>query len=86
MRYFVSNTAEYGDIISGEKIINNSSKKAMKEILKDIQNGTFAKEFMLESKSGYIRMNAERKNLHNHKIEKIGRKLRSMMNLENENS
>ena len=79
MRYSISNTAEYGDMVSGPRVIGCESKKAMKEILKEIQNGTFAKDFILERKAGYARMNAERKNLANHKIEQVGAKLRGMM-------
>lgn len=79
MRYSISNTAEYGDMISGPKVINEESKKAMKEILKDIQQGSFAKDFILERKAGYARMNAERRNLANHPIEKVGQSLRNMM-------
>lgn len=79
MRYSISNTAEYGDMISGPRVINAESKKAMKEILKDIQEGRFAKDFILERKAGYARMNAERKNLANHPIEKVGTRLREMM-------
>lgn len=79
MRYSISNTAEYGDMVSGPRVINAESKKAMREILKDIQEGRFAKDFILERKAGYARMNAERKNLSSHKIEQVGEKLRSMM-------
>lgn len=79
MRYSISNTAEYGDMVSGPRVINAESKKAMKEILSDIQEGRFAKDFILERKAGYARMNAERKNLASHKIEQVGEKLRAMM-------
>ncbi|STO97297.1 ketol-acid reductoisomerase [Helicobacter canis] len=79
MRYSISNTAEYGDMVSGPRVINAESKKAMKEILKDIQEGRFAKDFILERKAGYARMNAERKNLNAHRIEKVGGRLRAMM-------
>lgn len=79
MRYSISNTAEYGDMVSGPRVINAESKKAMKEILKDIQEGRFAKDFILERKAGYARMNSERKNLASHKIEEVGERLRAMM-------
>lgn len=79
MRYSISNTAEYGDMVSGPRVINVESKKAMKEILKDIQEGRFAKDFILERKAGYARMNSERKNLASHKIEEVGERLRAMM-------
>lgn len=79
MRYSISNTAEFGDYVSGKKVIGCESKKAMKEILKNIQNGTFAKEFILEKQAGYTKMNAERNIMQNSLIEKTGNKLRSMM-------
>jgi ketol-acid reductoisomerase len=79
MRYSISNTAEYGDMVSGPRVINEESKKAMKDVLTDIQNGVFAKDFVLEGQAGYPRMNAERNNLRNHPIEKTGERLREMM-------
>ena len=79
MRYSISNTAEYGDYISGPRVINESSKEAMKQILKEIQNGKFAKDFILEGQAGYPRMNAERNNMAESKIEQTGKKLRAMM-------
>jgi ketol-acid reductoisomerase len=79
MRYSISNTAEYGDMVSGPKVINEESKKAMKKILDEIQNGKFAKDFILEGESGYPRMTAERNLLKVHPIEKTGLKLRAMM-------
>lgn len=79
MRYSVSNTAEYGDMVSGPRVINEESKKAMKDVLTEIQNGVFAKDFILEGQAGYPRMTAERQNLANHPIEKTGARLREMM-------
>ena len=79
MRYSISNTAEYGDYVSGPRIIGEESRKAMKEILKEIQNGKFAKDFILERKAGYVRMNAERQLTENSLIEQTGKKLRAMM-------
>jgi ketol-acid reductoisomerase len=79
MRYSISNTAEYGDMVSGPRVVNESSKAAMKQILKEIQNGQFAKDFVLEGQAGYPRMNAERNNLRAHPIEVTGRRLRAMM-------
>ena len=79
MRYSISNTAEYGDYVSGKRIINDESKKAMKEILKEIQDGRFAKDFILEKKAGYTRMNAERANAKRSLIETTGNDLRAMM-------
>jgi ketol-acid reductoisomerase len=79
MRYSISNTAEYGDYVSGPKVINDESKKAMKQILKEIQDGRFAKDFILERKAGYTRMNAERANTERSLLEQTGKKLRAMM-------
>ncbi len=79
MRYSISNTAEYGDMVSGPRVINAASKQAMRDILTEIQNGTFAKDFVLEGQAGYPRMNAERKNLAAHPVEITGEKLRDMM-------
>ena len=79
MRYSISNTAEYGDYVSGPRVINDESKLAMKQILKEIQNGVFAKDFILEGQAGYPRMNAERKNSRASRIEQTGSKLREMM-------
>ncbi len=79
MRYSISNTAEYGDYVSGKRVINEQSKKAMKEILEEIQDGRFAKDFILEGQSGYPRMNAERANAKASLIEKTGISLREMM-------
>ncbi|TET87748.1 MAG: ketol-acid reductoisomerase [Sulfurovum sp.] len=79
MRYSISNTAEYGDYVSGKRVINAESKQAMKDILTEIQDGRFAKDFILEGQSGYPRMNAERANARASKIEQTGVKLREMM-------
>ena len=79
MRYSISNTAEYGDYVSGKRVINKESKEAMKEILKEIQDGRFAKDFILEGQAGYPRMNAERNNARASLIEQTGVKLREMM-------
>jgi len=79
MRYSISNTAEYGDYVTGPKVINKESRKAMKEALKNIQNWSFAKDFILEWMAGYPRMNAERKNMENSQIEITWRKLRAMI-------
>jgi ketol-acid reductoisomerase len=79
MRYSISNTAEYGDYVSGPRVVSCEAKKVMKQILLEIQNGQFAKDFILERKAGYPRMNAERSKTDNSLIEQTGRKLRSMM-------
>jgi ketol-acid reductoisomerase len=79
MRYSISNTAEYGDYIAGKRIINDESKQAMRDLLKEIQDGRFAKDFILEGAAGYPRMNAERNNQKETLIEKTGVELRAMM-------
>ena len=79
MRYSISNTAEYGDYVSGKRVINDESRQAMKDILTEIQDGTFAKDFILEGQAGYPRMNAERNNARASNIEQTGVKLREMM-------
>lgn len=79
MRYSISNTAEYGDYVSGTRVINEQSKQAMKDILTEIQNGKFAKDFILERKAGYVRMNAERNISQASLLNKTGEKLRAMM-------
>jgi ketol-acid reductoisomerase len=79
MRYSISNTAEFGDYVSGKRVVDERSKAAMKEILKEIQDGTFAKNFILERKAGYTKMNAERKLSDESLLNKTGEKLRAMM-------
>ena len=79
MRYSISNTAEYGDYVSGPRVIGDASKAAMKQILAEIQNGQFAKDFILEGQAGYPRMKAERKNAQSSLLEQTGEKLREMM-------
>ena len=79
MRYSISDTAEYGDLIVGKKIIGESSRAAMKDALKRIQNGDFAKEWILENQAGRPVFNAIRKKEAEHIIEQVGKKLRSMM-------
>ncbi|APD06646.1 ketol-acid reductoisomerase (NADP(+)) [Flavobacteriaceae bacterium UJ101] len=79
MRYSISNTAEFGDYVSGPRVINDESKKAMKAILSEIQNGTFAKNFIKEGESGYPIMNQKRKETKEHLIEQTGARLREMM-------
>ena len=79
MRYSISNTAEFGDYVSGRRVVDERSKAAMKEILKEIQDGTFAKNFILERKAGYTKMNAERKLSDESLLNKTGEKLRAMI-------
>ena len=79
MNYSISNTAEYGEYVSGKKIINSDTKKRMKEILNDIQSGKFTKQWMDECKNGQKNFLKMRKDLSNHPIEQVGEKLRALM-------
>ena len=79
MNYSISNTAEYGEYISGKKVIDNKTKERMKEILKNIQSGKFAKQWMDECKNGQKNFLKMRKELSEHPIEKVGKKLRDLM-------
>ena len=79
MNYSVSDTAEYGGMSRGTRVINAESKKAMKEILSEVQSGKFAKEWLDEYNSGQKNMNKLREETKNHPIEIVGAKLRSMM-------
>ncbi len=78
MRYSISNTAEYGDYITGPKIITEDTKKAMKQILSDIQDGTFAKNWLLENQVGAPHFMAMRKRAAEHPCEKVGEELRKL--------
>lgn len=78
MRYSISNTAEYGDYITGPKIVTDETKKAMKKILSDIQDGSFAKEWLLENQVGCPHFNAMRKNEAEQPLEKVGAELRKL--------
>ncbi len=79
MNYSISNNAEYGEYVTGPKVINEESRKAMREALKDIQQGEYAKKFILEGASNYPSMTAYRRNNAAHPIEQTGAKLRAMM-------
>ncbi len=79
MRYSVSDTAEYGDYVSGPRIVTAATKKEMEKILKEIQNGTFAKNWIAENEKGRPFYNKIKKEQQNHQIEKVGAKLRKMM-------
>ena len=78
MRYSVSNTAEYGDYVTGPKIITEETKKAMKKVLSDIQDGSFAKEFLQEMAQGGNRFNAMRKAAAEHPAEVVGADVRKL--------
>ncbi len=79
MRYSISNTAEYGDLTRGPRIITDETKAEMKRILTEIQNGEFAREFILENQAGAATLKAKRRLGREHPIEKVGEQLRSMM-------
>jgi ketol-acid reductoisomerase len=79
MRYSISDTAEYGDYVSGPKVINEQSRAAMRQILADIQNGAFAEEWIDENQQGRPKFKAMRSAETEHQIEAIGRMMRRMM-------
>jgi ketol-acid reductoisomerase len=79
MRYSVSDTAEYGDLTRGRRIITEDTRKEMRKILEEIQNGQFAKEWILENQANRPQFNALRKREQEHLIEKVGKELRAMM-------
>jgi ketol-acid reductoisomerase len=83
MRYSISNTAEYGDYITGSKIITSETKATMKKILTDIQDGTFARNWLLENEVGCPYFNAKRRIESEHQLEKVGAELRKMMSWTN---
>lgn len=86
MRYTVSNTAEYGDFTRGPRVIDAGVKERMKECLTEIQDGTFAREFILEKKAGNVKFDAMRRNAAKHPMEEVGARLRSLMPWLNENA
>ena len=79
MRYSISNTAEYGDLTRGPRIVNNSTKEEMKKILAEIQSGEFAKEYIEEYRAGNSKFDSMRQEGEKHQIESVGNNLRSMM-------
>jgi ketol-acid reductoisomerase len=79
MRYSVSNTAEYGDYSSGPRIVNDETRKEMKKILAEIQNGEFARNWILENKAGAPSFKAHRRRGADSQVEQVGRRLRRMM-------
>lgn len=79
MRYSVSDTAEFGDLTRGKRVINQETRAEMKKILQEIQEGVFAREWILENKVGRPAFNAIRRREQQHPIEKVGKKLRAMM-------
>ena len=79
MNYSISNTAEYGEYVSGPRVVDSESKKAMKAVLEDIQNGKFARDWVLENQAGAPSFKSMRARSNDHLIEEVGEKLRGMM-------
>jgi len=79
MNYSISNTAEYGEYVTGPRLVNAETKKEMKKVLEDIQNGTFARNWVLENQAGAPGFHAMRQRMSSHPIEEVGEKLRGMM-------
>src|SRR5699024_8436730 len=79
MRYSISDTAQWGDVVSGPRVINDETKERMKEILADVQSGKFAKYWILKNQTNRPQCNAINEMENNHPIEKVGRELRSLM-------
>ncbi len=79
MRYSISDTAEYGDYVTGKRIITEETRKEMKKVLQEIQDGTFARNWILENQANRPNLNARRRMEKEHQVEKVGRELRKMM-------
>ncbi len=79
MRYSISNTAEYGDLTRGPRVVTDDTKAEMRRILKEIQSGEFAREFILENRAGQATLKAKRRIGREHQIEEVGERLRNMM-------
>ena len=79
MNYSISNNAEFGEYVTGPEIITDETRKAMKKALENIQNGEYAKQFILESKSGAPTLLSRRRLMSEHQIEVVGNQLRAMM-------
>jgi ketol-acid reductoisomerase len=79
MNYSISNNAEYGEYVTGPKIVTEETKKAMKQVLTEIQNGEYAKSFIIENKAGAPTLQSRRRITSEHQIEVVGAKLRAMM-------
>jgi ketol-acid reductoisomerase len=79
MNYSISNNAEYGEYVTGPKIINDDTKKVMRQVLRDIQTGEYAKSFIVENRAGAPTLQSRRRLTSQHEIEVVGEKLRAMM-------
>ena len=78
MRYSISNTAEFGDYETGKRLITDETKKEMKKVLEEIQDGTFASKFITESNNGWAHFKAKREMEANHQLEKVGAEIRKL--------
>lgn len=79
MNYSISNNAEYGEYVTGPRIVNEDTKRVMRDVLKDIQTGEYAKSFILENRAGATTLTSRRRLTAEHQIEQVGGKLRAMM-------
>jgi len=79
MNYSISNNAEYGEYVTGPKIVTDETKRAMRDALARIQSGEYARDFILENRAGAPMLRARRRLTADHSIEQVGTKLRSMM-------
>jgi ketol-acid reductoisomerase len=79
MNYSISNNAEYGEYVTGPRIVTDETKKVMKQVLKDIQSGEYAKSFILENRAGAPTLLSKRRLMAEHQIETVGETLRAMM-------
>ena len=78
MRYSISNTAEFGDYETGKRLVTDETKKEMKKILEEIQDGTFASKFITEANNGWAHFKAKREMEASHQLEKVGEGIRAM--------
>jgi ketol-acid reductoisomerase len=79
MNYSISNNAEYGEYVTGPRIVNAQTKQVMKDVLRDIQTGEYAKSFIIENRAGAPTLMSRRRLTSEHSIEVVGEKLRAMM-------
>jgi ketol-acid reductoisomerase len=79
MNYSISNNAEYGEYVTGPKVVNAQTKEIMRQALRDIQTGEYAKSFILENRAGAPTLQSRRRLMAEHQIEVVGEKLRAMM-------
>jgi len=79
MNYSISNNAEYGEYVTGPRIVNDETKQVMRKVLQDIQTGEYAKSFILENRAGAPTLTSRRRLMGEHQIEVVGEKLRAMM-------